>query len=571
MRVARLSRRKFLGRAVSSGAGMGLLMRAPGAWAGAHASIDVLVNEPIGTISPDLYGYLLENGADFVYGGAWVGEKSKIPNIGGIRKELIERMREMRASVIRWPGGNFADYYDWKDGIGPRSSRPRRTNRWTARPVSEVPPGAQRYDSNEFGTHEFLQLCTLTGGRPFINANVRALSPQDFSHWLEYCNAPAGTTTLAEQRTTNGSAEPFNVSYWGIGNEPWAFGGDMTAEEYADFYKRFALNLPQFATELKLIACGAPPPVTDTDWVRKFLRSCTAPILPPPIHAVSIHYYSTQPLERLPAGVSAHDLLDGDGARWWSMVSDASRFDAADWYESLSWSADLDRIIDATWKTMGEFDPKRTIKIAVDEWGAFYKDGAKTDAAESDRAVTLRDALAAAVTLDTLHNRCEKVTLANFTGLINHEGGIFKAADDKFVATPIYHVFKMYSVHQGARAVRTVFDAPSIRYEKRGRSDQLWGLRGSASITGRELTLTVVNPHVSEAREATVTIRGGQVKSATVTTLTHADIHAQNTFEAPAAVKPTSTEAKMSGSTLHYRFPAASVTQLSLSLVGGAA
>jgi alpha-L-arabinofuranosidase len=569
VRVAPLSRRKFLKQGVSCGVGMSLGMRAPSSWASVRANIDVLVNEPIGTISPDLYGYLLENGADFVYGGAWVGEKSKIPNIGGIRKQLVEHMREMKASVIRWPGGNFADYYDWKDGIGPRSSRPRRINRWTEKPVSAVPPGAQRYDSNEFGTHEFIQLCQLTGGRPFLNANVRALSPQDFSRWVEYCNAPAGTTTLAEQRATNGFTESFNVAYWGIGNEPWAFGGDMTAEEYADFYKRFAFNLPQLGIELKLIACGGPPPVSDTEWVRKFLRSCTSPIVPPPIHAMSIHYYSTQPLERLPAGLSAHDLLEGDGARWWSMVSDASHFDAADWYTSLSWSTDLDHIIDATWKTMGEFDPKRRIKIAVDEWGAFHKDGEKTDAAESDRAVTLRDALAAAVTLDTLHNRCDKVTLANFTGLINHEGGIFKASDDKFVATPIFHVFKMYSVHQGARALRTVFDAPSISYGQKSKPSQLWGLRGSASIAGRELTLTVVNPHVSEACEASVTLRGAQVKSATVTTLSHADIHAQNTFEIPDAVKPTATEAKMSGSSLHYRFPAASVTQLSLNLMGG--
>ena len=99
---------------------------------GDDSRIEVLLGEPLGTISPNIYGHFAENLGGVIYDGIWVGEKSKVPNVNGIRKELVEEMRKIKAPVVRYPGGCFADSYDWRDGIGPADKRPRRTNFWAA-------------------------------------------------------------------------------------------------------------------------------------------------------------------------------------------------------------------------------------------------------------------------------------------------------------------------------------------------------------------------------------------------------------------------------------------------------
>src|SRR5688572_7811710 len=172
-----INRRSFMTGLLSTG----MLIALPALGSARASKITVLLDEPIGPISPDLYGYLLENIGTAIYDGVWVGEKSKIPHIGGIRKALIDHLCAIKASVIRWPGGNFADYYDWKDGVGPTALRPRRTNMWWNCMRPDAPSGPQLYDPNTFGTPEFMQLCKLTGARPFLNCNIRALPGQEFT------------------------------------------------------------------------------------------------------------------------------------------------------------------------------------------------------------------------------------------------------------------------------------------------------------------------------------------------------------------------------------------------------
>src|ERR1700748_2170514 len=123
-----MQRRNFL--KTSALAGSAFLFRKHALAATADAHIEVLLNESIATISPEIYGHFTEHLGGVIYDGVWVGESSHIPNIHGIRKELVEKLKAIKAPVIRWPGGCFADSYDWKDGIGPRDKRPRRTNFW---------------------------------------------------------------------------------------------------------------------------------------------------------------------------------------------------------------------------------------------------------------------------------------------------------------------------------------------------------------------------------------------------------------------------------------------------------
>src|SRR6266853_4495245 len=161
---------------------------------GTDSRIEVLSGEPLGTISPNIYGHFTENLGGVIYDGVWVGKNSKVPNIDGIRKELVEHMRKIKSPVVRYPGGCFADSYDWRDGIGPVEKRPRRTNFW-ANGESPEAPAAHRYDPNRFGTDEFVQFCRLLDAQPYLAANLRSLPPQAFDRWVEYCNSPAGSTT----------------------------------------------------------------------------------------------------------------------------------------------------------------------------------------------------------------------------------------------------------------------------------------------------------------------------------------------------------------------------------------
>src|SRR6202050_1181886 len=207
----------------------------------ADSLIEVLPDEVLGTISPNIYGHFIEHIGGAIYDGVWVGENSKVQNIGGIRKDLIEEMRKVKAPVIRYPGGCFADSYDWRDGVGPAEKRPRRTNYWNNEDETSAAPASHRYESNRFGTDEFMRLCRAIGCQAYLAANVRSLPAEAFYRWVEYCNSPAGTTALAAERAVSGSAQPYDVRHWGVGNESWGCGGCFTAHGYG-------VEVPQIST-----------------------------------------------------------------------------------------------------------------------------------------------------------------------------------------------------------------------------------------------------------------------------------------------------------------------------------
>ena len=156
-----------------------------------EATIEILVNEPIGTIAPELYGHFTEHIGGVVYDGIWVGEDSKVPNVGGIRKKLIDHLKRIKPGSMWWPGGCFADSYDWEDGIGPVSGRPTKTNFWDNTSfLQKAPAGPSKDEPNHFGTNEFLGFCQRVDAKPYLGANARTLSPQNLMHWMEYCNGP---------------------------------------------------------------------------------------------------------------------------------------------------------------------------------------------------------------------------------------------------------------------------------------------------------------------------------------------------------------------------------------------
>ena len=340
--------------------------------------IDILLDEQIGTINPNIYGHFMEHLGACVDQGCWVGRDSKIPNTHGIRNDVVKALKAVQAPVIRWPGGCFADDYHWRDGIGPEADRPRRINMHWGNVV----------ENNHFGTHEFMEFCTRVGAKPYFSGNVGSGSPQEMRDWVEYCNF-SGESALSRERAANGSQESLGVSFWGVGNENWGCGGNFTPEDYATEYRRFSTYLRDWCPEPNyLIACG--PNGNDLNWTRRVLEKILNGYKPfvPPIHGLSAHYY---------CGTAGTDLA----------------YTTEQWYELLWKSLQMETLVVEQRELMDEYDPERKIGLVVDEWGTWHPPTPGRNSAFLWQQNTVRDALVAALTLNIFNNHADKLVMAN--------------------------------------------------------------------------------------------------------------------------------------------------------------
>ncbi|GIX07843.1 MAG: alpha-N-arabinofuranosidase [Candidatus Poribacteria bacterium] len=496
----------------------------------AEATIKVLVDRPVGTIHRNIYGHFAEHLGRCIYEGVWVGEDSPIPNTHGIRNDVVQALRKIHPPVIRWPGGCFADDYHWRDGIGPRESRPRRINaHW-----------GQVIETNVFGTHEFIAFCRLVGAEPYLCGNVGSGTPREMRDWVEYCNFP-GDSTLARERAANGSPEPFRVRYWGVGNENWGCGGHFCPEDYAAEYKRFATFLFDFLPDapLYLIACG--PNGNDILWTHRFFEKLMRGRGFRRIHGYAAHYYC-------------------------GTAGTATEYTVQQWYELLWKAARMEELVVQQRAILDGYDPHRRIGLIVDEWGTWHPPTPGENPRFLWQQNTLRDALVAALTLDIFNRHADKVVMANIAQTINVLQAMILTQEEKMIVTPTYHVYAMYVPHQDGQALFTDFEADPIALQVGGRDQELFGLAGSASLKGDRLFLTVVNPSVDHPQEATIRIVGASARGERAQVLSHEDIHAHNTFDAPETVQPVESALSGEGSEIAYTFPPASVTALSFRL-----
>ena len=538
------SRRSFLSAAslVASAAALGGSRVLSQASPSVDAQIEVMPGETVGTIAPEFYGHFIEQLGGVIYDGVWVGKGSKVANEQGVRKAFLETMRSIKAPVMRWPGGCFADSYDWRDGIGP--VRPQRTAFWS------------QEDSNQFGLHEFMFTCKAIGCEPYLAADMRSMPAKDFYQLVEYCNAPAGMgNALAAQREKNGSRDPFLVKFWGVGNESWGCGGNMTPEEYAHEWRKYSTWLPTYEGQkpLELIAVG--PNGYDLDWTRRLFPALNG---------------------HLPWGLSTHYYVSGDAKKF--AAGDALSFSSDEYYDLLARATTMERILKDHWLMMQTSDPAHKVKFVVDEWGSWYGPSSKIgEKYNLSQVPTMRDALLSGLTLDIFQRNAEKVGMACVAQTINCLHSLMLASGDKFVTTPIYEVFKMYMPHMGGQSVRTEFAADALKNPLAqltpvgGNSADgsipaertVPSLSGSASRTGGKLTLSVVNTDLTRPMTARINLRGVKVGSAQGTVLAAEDVHAHNSFERPHEVqaKATTVAAAQGGEVLHT-FPAGSVTVL---------
>ena len=462
----------------------------------------LVIPEEIGTISPEIYGHFTEHLGGVFYDGLWVGEDSDVENIHGFRAELVRKFAALEPPVLRWPGGCFAETYDWRDGIGERRARPVRRNWWT--------PDDGRMEPNTVGTHEFMDFCRMVGAKPYFAANLTAMTPRDIRDWMDYCNSPADSTTLARLREENGDREPFNIPYWGVGNENWGGGGNMTPEFYADEFRRYAMLMHNVCPEAKLIGCG--PNGGDYEWTRRFLANfrTSSRIM----HGYSMHYYC--------------------GA-----AGDPLHFTEEEWYRQLAQALEMQNLIERHWSIIRGYGMEANARLVVDEWGCWHPGGSGPSKGYNlfEQQSTMRDALVTSLTLDIFNNHCDKVMMANAAQLCNCLHSLFLAGGKDVVLTPTYHVFDMYRPHKNGRAVRVLHTADPIPFAN-GRS--VPGISASASVAGSVLTLTVTNLSATAPQALELDAFGAHIPAkANVRLLRHDDIHACNTFENPDEVAAT--------------------------------
>ena len=457
--------------------------------------------EKIGTIAPELYGHFTEHIGGVIYDGIWVGKDSPVENIHGFRKFIIDKMKEINAPVIRWPGGCYAETYDWRDGIG--SNRPKRPNWWTS--------WDGRYEINEVGTHEFIDFCDAVGAKPYFAANITSTTPLHIRGWMDYCNSPKGSTSYAEERAANGHPDPFSVYYWGIGNENWGGGGNMDPAVYAAEYRRYSALLDNLPGSKCLIACG--PNADDYRWTERFLQAMADS--EKRMHGFSLHYYC-------------------------GSAGDPVAFSRDEWYQQLAQALRMEEILTRHWNIIKGWGMEDHARLVIDEWGCWHPDGSGPSKGQNlfEQQSTMRDAMVAALTLNIFNNHCDKIQMANVAQLVNNLHALFLSAGENCITTPTYHIFHMFREHQGGEAIRTAVETQTAEFRnKDGNSAGIPDLSVSASHKDGVATITIAN--LSEENEISLLLEavGESVwPEADMSILCDQDLHAHNTFEQPNRV-----------------------------------
>ncbi len=491
--------------------------------------IAISLNDTIGTINPNIYGHFAEHLGWCIYGGVWVGEDSPIPNTGGIRNDVVAALKKMKPGVIRWPGGCFADDYHWQDGVGPREQRPRRVNiHW-----GEV------VESNQFGTQEFIRFCRMVGAEPYIVGNVGSGTVRELREWVEYCNFP-GDSTLAQQRAADGSTNPLDVTYWGVGNENWGCGGSFSPEDYCTEFRRFATFVRGFGKQLYVIACGSPG--NDLEWTTRFFRKLRKDYWDfTNLHGYAAHYYCGT------AGTATEYTVD-------------------QWYELIARGLYMEDLVVQQRAAMDAYDPSRKIGLIIDEWGTWHPVEPGTNPAFLFQQNSLRDALVAATSLDIFNRHADKVVMANIAQTINVLQAMILTQDEKMLVTPTGYVYEMYAPHQGGTSLRTVIESDAATYTAGGKEQQVATVSGSASRTGKVLFLTLTNAHATDAVEVTVDLLGGAQAAGGAARVLSGEIHAHNTFDAPETLTPRPYAIDATGASFVITLPPASVVAAEIAL-----
>ncbi len=405
-------------------------------------------------IEKEVYGHFSEHLGTCIYEGIYVGEDSEIPNINGYRTDVVEALKALKVPVLRWPGGCFADTYHWKDGIGPKDERPSIVNIFWGGVTED----------NSFGTHEFLNFCELIGTEPYLSINVGSGTVQEARDWVEYVTSN-NRSPMTELRKKNGRDKPWKVKFWGIGNENWGCGGDMTPEYYANIFRHYSSYIR--GEGFQKIICG--PAGGDKYWTEEIMST-----LKGKNHlaqGLSLHYYT---------------LPTND---WSGSKGSSTDFGEEMWFKTLRNTMKVEEYIQQHLAIMEKYDPEKKIKLIVDEWGTWYDKLPGTKEGFLQQQNTLRDALVAGINLNIFNNYAEFISMANIAQIVNVLQSVILTNGPQMVKTPTYHVFKLYNVHQDATLIPLRLESEKYEYE----GESIPAVTASASEKDGMINITITN------------------------------------------------------------------------------
>lgn len=467
----------------------------------------LIVNEEKkqGKINPEIYGHFSEHLGRCIYEGIYVGEHSEIPNVNGMRTDVVEALKELKIPVLRWPGGCFADEYHWKDGIGPKESRKKMINTHWGGVVED----------NSFGTHEYMELCRQLGCKTYVNGNLGSGTVQEMSEWVEYMTFK-GVSPMADLRVKNGHEEPWTVDYFGVGNENWGCGGNMTPEYYGNEYRRYQTYVRNYDPQkaIKKICCGAN--VDDYHWTKGVLSTTFD-------HAEWAHGFMD--------GLSLHYYVHPEG---WEIKGSATDFNDEVWYKTLKKALYMDTLITRHGSIMDTYDPEKKVGMVVDEWGTWYTCEPGTNPGFLYQQNTVRDALVAGITLNIFNKHCDRVKMAALAQMVNVLQAVLLTEGAQMIKTPTYHVMHMYRHHQGAELLES-----SLTGEGSVGIGEWTVPKVTESVSVDEagvITITMNNLSIEASEKVEIQFAGHGYRVVEARIVTNSDMHAHNTFEAPETV-----------------------------------
>jgi alpha-N-arabinofuranosidase len=490
-----------------------------------EAAVAVHADQPGSRLDPHIFGQFAEHLGHGVYDGIWVGPKSSVPNIHGFRRDVIEALRAIRVPVVRWPGGCFADEYNWREGIGPAAKRPKRVNtNWGG--VTE---------SNAVGTHEFMEFSELIGADAYVAGDLGSAPPREMAAWVEYMTSPTDSA-LAQERIANGRKAPWKLAMFGVGNELWGCGGNMDATTAAQETRRYAafIKTPEGVPLMK-VASGASG--EDYAWTETMMARAGDVI-----DGLALHYYT------VPGG--------------WENKKPATGFDEHDWAEVLAKTVTIDTLLTRHGKIMDKYDPKRRVALLLDEWGTWYKNEPGTNPGFLYQQNSLRDALVAALNFNIFTRHAERLRGANIAQMVNVLQALILTDGAKMVRTPTYWAFDLYKDYQGATVLPVEVDS---RWYGRGE----YGLAAISASAVRDpqgvVHVALANADPAQGSRVSVKIDGVAPGAVSGRILTADKMDAHNSFDAPDAVRPQPfTAAQWQNGVLTATLPPKAVVMLDL-------
>ncbi len=467
---------------------------------GQNTDCNVIINADQGEyiISKHIYGHFAEHLGRCIYDGIYVGEENKtIPNTEGVRNDIIQALKEMKIPNLRWPGGCFADTYHWKDGIGPKADRPSIVNRWWG--------GAT--EDNSFGTHNFLDLCEVLETEPYLSANVGSGTVQELIDWVQYTNHD-GISPMANLRRANGREKPWGVTYWGVGNETWGCGGNMTAEYYADIYRQYATFMPGWSSgkQITRIASGASS--GDYHWTETLMKNVPHNLM----EAVAVHHYS---------------VID------WGNKGPHQQFNNDQYFIIMQNALHMEELVTRHSTIMDKYDPDNKVAMFVDEWGGWYN--GDTTRGVLYQQSTMRDAMIAGTTLNIFNNHAKRVKMANIAQVVNVLQAVILTEGEKMILTPTYHVMKMFNVHQDAMLLPS--DVSKTAYQHNGKELPAISVSASKDKNG-VMHVSIVNIDATKKYDVDLTVRGSDFKNVSASILSSSKLQDHNDFDNPNKIMP---------------------------------